>query len=90
MTNASTSYAGQRPERFPPGLFKQGEFVRLKRPGAHAGAFDNPRALLQVLSVNYFRMYEPPTYTLGEPESIGVTPFRDADLRRGRQPARAS
>lgn len=73
--------------KFPDGAYKVGDFVRLRRPSESAGSFIDPRAPLEVVAVNYFEFFQLPTYTLSEiNRQGGVTPFRDADLKRARKP----
>lgn len=67
-------------EKFPAGQFKQGDRVMLNEPQKHVQAFDDPTVEMEVMSVNYFRFYTPPTYVVGEPGGVGTTPFTDADL----------
>lgn len=84
MTILKTPAAG-RPDRFPPGAFKKGDAVRLRRPGQHRG-FENPKGIFIIDDVYYFRPFEPPTYVISEPGGTGgFTPFRDADLRKARR-----
>lgn len=78
----------QAVERFPNGKFREGDEVRLRRPGAQ-NLFENPRGVLTVVAVNWFRAYEPPTYALQEAGGVAVTPFRDEDLRKARRGVRA-
>lgn len=76
-------------ERFPPGLFKKGDPVRLRRPSDYLGSFANPRGVLEVAEVVYYRPGAP-TYVLSEPDGPGVTPFTDANLKPARRPALAT
>lgn len=74
--------------RLPPGQYKDGDRVRLRRPNASAGSFDNPRAPLRIARVLYHRFFTEPTYALvAEDGGAAVMPFVDGDLRRAR-PAR--
>ena len=74
MTHELTALA-----RFPQGRFKEGDQVRLRHPEGH-NLFDNPRGVLRVAAVNWFRTHEPPIYAVQEPGRIAVTPFGDDDL----------
>jgi hypothetical protein len=66
--------------KFPDGQFKEGDIVRLKKPGEQ-NLFDKPRGELEVAGVHWRRPYEMPTYALQERGgSMAVTPFRDDDL----------
>jgi hypothetical protein len=79
--------AMQQNVEFPAGAFKVGDAVRLRRPSDSAGSFEDPRGVLEVVSLHYFKSFELPTYVLSEKNGRGgVTPFRDADLRRARKP----
>jgi hypothetical protein len=74
--------------KFPPGQFNEGDPVRLRRPGASAGSFENPKGRMLVARVLYHQLFAAPTYALvGEEGGAAVGPFKDADLRRAR-PAR--
>lgn len=68
------------PERFPTGLFTEGQQVKLRQPGEHRASFDNPAQPLVVVGKYWFRAFEDPTYALAERGGIGVVPFRDGDL----------
>lgn len=67
-----------------PGGFKKGDSVRLRRPSECAGSFSNPRAVLEVAELLYYRPGAP-SYVLCEPGGPGVTPFTDSDLKRARR-----
>lgn len=80
-----TVVKGNDEDKFPAGRFKKGDRVRLRRPGASAGSFSDPRAALIVDQVLYYRLFAAPTYALvGEDGGIPVVPFTDSDLRRAR------
>lgn len=67
-------------EKLLPAKFTKGDLVRLRQPGEHRTAFKNPRGVLEVADVHWFRIHEPPTYVLQEPGGMAVTPFREGDL----------
>jgi hypothetical protein len=72
---------------FQPGKYKEGDRVRLRRPGTFAGSFSNPRAVLVVGRIMYDRLFAPPSYALvNEDGGAAVGPFTDKDLRRARSP----
>lgn len=76
--------AHTRPERFPPGDFRKGDAVRLRRPGQHR-EFENPKGIFIIDDAYYTKPFEPPTYVISEPGgTVGCTPYRDADLRKAR------
>ncbi len=72
-------------EKFPAGLFEEGQLVRLRRPRESRASFDKPKGDLVVVAKFWFRRFEGPTYALRDPAGgIAVTPFRDDDLRAAR------
>jgi hypothetical protein len=77
----------QSAEKFPAGLFRQGDRVRLRRPAQHASSFDKPGAVLEVAAVLYFKFYTAPVYVLQAPGCAGVSSFKDGDLRPARRGA---
>lgn len=68
------------PVRFPPGLFSEGEQVKLRDPEDWRTSFEHPEQPLTIVGKYWFRMFEGPTYALAEPGGSGITRFRDADL----------
>jgi hypothetical protein len=72
--------------KLPPGQYKEGDCVRLRRPAISAGSFNNPRAPLLIARVLYHRLFSPPTYALvAEDGGAAVGPFTDGDLRPARR-----
>lgn len=89
LATAATAPMASGPERFPTGRFKEGDWVRLRRPGRQ-NLFCNPHGPLEVVGAYWFRTYEGPTCAVQEPGGLAVTPFKDDDLRMARAPATGS
>lgn len=62
------------------GLYTTGDKVKLRHPLDHAGSFDDPHAVLEVMAVHFFSPNARPTYVLSEEGGPGVVPFHDNDL----------